>query len=112
MNAKETHLIEGRAEDADQVIQPETATEMKMMLEKVVLEGTGRQVENLVVAGKTGTAEVTNQPSHAWFAGYIENFGGKNLAFALIDEEGGIGGAVAAPIVRDYFSSLLQLKHY
>ncbi|NLY10098.1 MAG: hypothetical protein GX020_00165 [Firmicutes bacterium] len=111
---KKPYLIEGRAEDADQVIQPETATEMKMMLEKVVLEGTGRQaaVENLVVAGKTGTAEVTNQPSHAWFAGYIENFGGKNLAFALIVEEGGIGGAVAAPIVREYFSSLLQLKHY
>ena len=56
------------------------------------------------VFGKTGTAEFgsANPPqTHAWFAGYRGN-----LAFAVIVEGGGVGGAVAAPLAAKFLSEL------
>lgn len=56
------------------------------------------------VAGKTGTAEFgTRVPpqTHAWFAGYSGD-----LAFAVLVEDGGFGGATAAPVAADLLRTL------
>ncbi len=56
--------------------------------------------------GKTGTAEFgrgTPPPTHAWFIGYRGN-----LAYAVIVEGGGVGGAVAAPIAAAFLRALPQ----
>ena len=56
------------------------------------------------VAGKTGTAEVGNDvppKTHAWFIGYRGN-----LAFAVLVEQGGVGGRVAAPIGAKFLHAL------
>jgi penicillin-binding protein 1A len=56
-----------------QVISPQAANDMNMMLSKVVEEGTARraQLDGIRAAGKTGT---TNAHRDAWFVGYTGNF--------------------------------------
>lgn len=72
----------------------------------VVAEGTATaaQLPGDPVAGKTGTAEFgTEDPprTHAWFIGFRGD-----LALAVIVEDGGFGGKVAAPLARDFLSRL------
>ena len=54
------------------------------------------------MVGKTGTAPLPTDPeeSHAWFAGWAPADNPK-VAIAVLVENGGIGGAVAAPVARD-----------
>ena len=56
-----------------QVITPQVANDMNMMMSKVVEEGTARraQLDGIKAAGKTGT---TNAHRDAWFVGYTGNF--------------------------------------
>ena len=58
-------------------------------------------------AGKTGTAEYGtappggSPPTHAWFIGFRNN-----VAFAVVVEGGGFGGAVAAPVAAAFLRAL------
>src|SRR5256714_5072977 len=56
-----------------QVIPPQVAMDMNMMMSKVVEEGTARRaiLDGIKAAGKTGT---TNAYRDAWFVGYTGNF--------------------------------------
>jgi cell division protein FtsI/penicillin-binding protein 2 len=66
--------------------------------------GTAAQVPGRTLAGKTGTAEYGEgdpPPTHAWFIGY-----GDGLALAVLVEDGGVGGRVAAPLAARFFSLL------
>ncbi|MDZ7293856.1 MAG: penicillin-binding transpeptidase domain-containing protein, partial [candidate division KSB1 bacterium] len=51
------------------------------------------------VAGKTGTAQNPHGDDHAWFVGFAP-FAAPEVAFAVFVENGGKGGAVAAPVAR------------
>ena len=51
------------------------------------------------IAGKTGTAESSQEEPHAWFAAFSPTDGAKLASVAMV-EHGGEGGDVAAPIVR------------
>jgi len=57
----------------EQVIRPQVALEMNVMMNKVVEEGTGKRaiLENTKSAGKTGT---TNAYRDAWFVGFTGNY--------------------------------------
>jgi len=71
-----------------------------------VLEGTGRLLRNhpLRIAGKTGTAEVVGEASHSWFVGfapYDAPAASRRIAFAVIVENAGYGGAAAASVAGD-----------
>ena len=55
--------------------------------------------EEIVYAGKTGTADVYRQEPHAWFAGYAP-FDHPKVAISVIVENGGHGGDEAAPIAK------------
>jgi peptidoglycan glycosyltransferase len=76
------------------------AARLRQTLRDVVLEGTGRSLRGhpWKIAGKTGTAEVTGAPSHAWFVGFAP-FGPstRRVAFAVVVENAGYGGLAAAP---------------
>jgi peptidoglycan glycosyltransferase len=55
------------------------------------------------IAGKTGTAEVTGARSHAWFVGFApaSQKEGRRIAFAVLIENGGYGGAAAVPLAGE-----------
>lgn len=88
-----------------QVIKAETAALMSQLLGDVVISGTGRlaSVDGMQIFGKTGTAETGRGTSHGWFGGYVFDVAGRDLAFAVLVEEGGVGGQVAAPLVSEFF---------
>ena len=108
--------------DRERILEETTIEAMDIMLEKVVTEGTGQpaaletpedenEVEpesanSLTVYGKTGTAEVTGQEPHAWFAGYIRDVSDRNIAFAVMLEEAGVGGENAAPVARNFIETV------
>ena len=75
---------------------------------KVVTSGTGTSaaLPGVQVAGKTGTAEVANAQPHSWFAGFAPAENPK-VAVAVLVENGGTGGAVAAPIARAVMAAAL-----
>jgi peptidoglycan glycosyltransferase len=94
----------GKAVDSD------VASELRTMMQAVVASGTGTaaQIPGVSVAGKTGTAEnATDKPTHAWFISFApaEN---PRVAVAVIVENGGIGGQVAAPIARQVMEAVLN----
>jgi cell division protein FtsI/penicillin-binding protein 2/cell division protein FtsW (lipid II flippase) len=95
-----------------QWIRPEDAATLRKPLREVVTNGTGRVLatHTPTIAGKTGTAEVTDARSHSWFVGYAPHQGdgpstklgaGPRIAFAVIIENGGYGGGVAARLAGD-----------
>ena len=89
--------------------------------------GTGQIVRlpGIVVAGKTGTAQVVKlkensprrkpkdtpyeQRDHAWFVGFapVEN---PEIAVAVIVEHGGFGAEAAAPVAREVIKAYLKSK--
>ncbi len=89
-------------------ISSATAAEISSLMVQVVANGTGTRaaIEGVNVAGKTGTAEVADAESHAWFIGFApaEN---PRVAVAILVENAGTGGAVAAPIAREVMRAAL-----
>lgn len=77
--------------------------EVKDMMIEVVKSGTGTNasIKNVVVAGKTGTAENPSGKSHAWFIGFAPAENPKISIAVVLEEEGSSGGTSAAPIARD-----------
>jgi len=82
---------------------------MKRGLVDVTEEGTARGSFvgfDVTVAGKTGTAEVKGKDDYAWFVAFApaEN---PRYAVAVVIEQAGHGGAVAAPVARNVLAQLL-----
>jgi penicillin-binding protein 2 len=73
--------------------------------------GTGilAAVSGLEVSGKTGTAQVVDNPPHAWFVGYAPSDKPK-AAIAVFLENGGYGGEAAAPIAGAMFKKMKELE--
>jgi peptidoglycan glycosyltransferase len=80
-------------------LTPESAQLLARALRDAVAGGTGRLLARhpARIAGKTGTAEVDDAASHAWFMGFAPHGAAtKRIAFAVILENAGYGGASAA----------------
>ncbi len=81
--------------------------QLQSLMRQVVTNGTGTVLQGTpggAVHGKTGTAEFgdkTPPETHAWFVGYQGD-----VAFAVLVEQGRSGGAVAAPVARDFLTTL------
>jgi cell division protein FtsI/penicillin-binding protein 2 len=97
------------------------AHEVQQMMIAVVESGTGTaaQIPGVVVAGKTGTAELKNtgnptdpnanspQNTDAWFVGYAPVGHPRFVVGALFPNQGA-GGAAAAPPVHDVLEAALN----
>jgi len=83
--------------------------EVRNLMLKVVETGTGKgaKVAGVQVAGKTGTAEVKGKEPHAWFIAFAPASKPK-IAVAVIVENGGTGGARAAPIAAEVIKEALK----
>jgi peptidoglycan glycosyltransferase len=93
-----------RGEQAVEIVSPAQAAVIARAMRKAVTSGTGRAAARgaTAIAGKTGTAEIENAKSHAWFAGYAPAAGSsKQIAFAIIIENGGYGGGVPASLAPE-----------
>ena len=82
------------------ILPVDTAATLGRFMREVVTGGTGRRAGAAAVpiAGKTGTAELADAPSHAWFIGFAP-YGGaeRKIAFSVLVENGVYGGTAAAP---------------
>ena len=87
------------------VLPPELAGQIAHYMRTAITSGTGRVLAKsaIPIAGKTGTAELQHAPSHAWFIGFApyDARDAKQIAFAVLVENGQYGGTAAAPIAGD-----------
>ncbi|HOS94740.1 MAG TPA: penicillin-binding transpeptidase domain-containing protein, partial [Armatimonadota bacterium] len=97
------------AQPMRQVVAPEVAGRVAEMMHAVTTSGSGRggAVPGVPTAGKTGTAENPHGRPHAWFVGFAP-VRAPRIAVAVVVENGGSGGSVAAPIARDVMRAWLQ----
>jgi stage V sporulation protein D (sporulation-specific penicillin-binding protein) len=98
----------------DNAVSKETSETMKMLLEEVVRDGTGRRayLPGFRVGGKTATSEKLPRSSNKYISSFIGFAPADNpqvIALVLIDEPVGIyyGGTVAAPVIADLFDNIL-----
>jgi hypothetical protein len=111
---RETHQEEqvpARSADPDAFLDRNAARVLAGYMRDVVLTGTGRSLKGHPwrIAGKTGTAELAGRPSHAWFVGFAP-YGPatRRIAFAVIIENAGYGGASAAPVAGEIVTAAAQ----
>ena len=103
-----------RADEPVRMVSTAVADRIEQEMIRVVRSGTGRRAalgDGYVVAGKTGSAEASDDKSiasHAWFVGYITN---ENAPYAIsvLVENGGSGGGVAAPLARKVLQKAVNL---
>jgi len=97
------------------VISEDVANRLESEMIRVVKSGTGKRAaldNGYTVAGKTGSAEASNDKSiesHAWFVGYITNDNAPYAVCVLV-ENGGSGGGVAAPLARKTLQKAINLE--
>jgi peptidoglycan glycosyltransferase len=95
------------------VLDEASARRLADAMRDVVVSGTGRglMAHPELVAGKTGTAEIEGAASHSWFVGFAPHGRGarNGIAFAVVVENGGYGGRVAAPIAGEIVSLAREL---
>ena len=102
-----------------QGVLPETFDVIRQGMYQVVhgTGGTGRAsaIPNIYSAGKTGTAQNPYGDAHAWFIGFAP-FEQPQVAICVFIENGGGGGAKAAPIagklLRRYFADQQKTTMY
>lgn len=112
------HPVEGR-----RVISSFTAAEMRSMMQKVVIEGTGRKaiLEGYSSAGKTGTAQKVDPATGAYsktkyigsFAGFAPVNNPQIVVAVILDSAVGLhqGGQVSAPVFHRVAQQVLEYMH-
>ncbi|MGB8730806.1 MAG: penicillin-binding protein [Candidatus Sulfotelmatobacter sp.] len=105
------------------VISSFTAAEMRSMMQKVVLEGTGRKaiLEGYTSAGKTGTGQKVDPATGAYsktkyiasFAGFAPLNNPQIVITVILDSAVGLhqGGQVSAPVFRRVAQQVLEYLH-
>jgi cell division protein FtsI (penicillin-binding protein 3) len=105
------------------VISSYTAAQMRSMMQKVVLEGTGRKaiLEGYTSAGKTGTGQKVDPATGAYsktkyvasFAGFAPLNDPQIVVAVILDSAVGLhqGGQVAAPVFHRVAQQVLEYLH-
>ncbi|HUO16939.1 MAG TPA: penicillin-binding transpeptidase domain-containing protein [Verrucomicrobiae bacterium] len=109
--------------ESRRVISVFTAAEMRSMMQKVVLEGTGRKanLEGYSAAGKTGTAQKVDPATGAYsktkyvgsFAGFAPVNNPQIVVAVILDSAVGLhqGGQVSAPVFKRITQQVLEYLH-
>ncbi len=107
-----TDETNARTLPAQTVLAPDVAQTLGKFMREVVTGGTGRRAgaASVPMAGKTGTAELADGPSHAWFIGFAP-YGGnsRKVAISVLVENGVYGGTAAAPAAAEIASAAAKL---
>lgn len=89
-------------------LSEETANKVKKLLRSNVKNYySDNKFPNLEMCGKTGSAEVSNGKSHAWFVGFSQK---KNFPYAIVVclENGGLGYNHAIPVANRVMQKVLK----
>ncbi len=106
-----------RTAAAQAVLPADAAGMLARFMREVVTQGTGRRAggASVAMAGKTGTAELADAPSHAWFIGFApygssgSNAAARKVALSVLIENGVYGGANAAPAAAEIVNAAAKL---
>lgn len=108
-------VSETKPESLHQAVTPQVAADLTRMMVDVVENGTGARarIGGVQVAGKTGTAQTSQQrPPFAWFTSFAPANDPK-VAVAVIIEEAGVarsdisGGALAGPVAKSVMEAVI-----
>ena len=90
-------------------MKPQTASELNLMMQRVVNAGTGTAaaLEGIQVAGKTGTAEKGDGSNLAWFIGFAPAEDPQIAVAVVIEDTQSTGGEAAAPLAAAVIKSAL-----
>jgi cell division protein FtsW (lipid II flippase) len=94
------------------VLGADQAQTLAKFMREVVTNGTGRRAGGaaLPMAGKTGTAELQDADSHAWFIGFAPyGAAAQKIAFSVLVENGVYGGTAAAPAAAEIVNAAAKL---
>jgi len=103
-----------------QVIRPETAMELRSMLETAVEEGTGKEarIPGYRVGGKTGTAQrydkETKKPVHRYdasFLGFAPVTNPSVVVLVTLHDSRLYGGVIAAPVFKKIAQTALLVRN-
>ncbi|HEY5386922.1 MAG TPA: penicillin-binding transpeptidase domain-containing protein [Thermoleophilia bacterium] len=90
-------------------MKPATASELNVMMQRVVNAGTGTAaaLQGIQVAGKTGTAERGDGTNLAWFIAFAPAQDPKVAIAVVIEDTQSTGGEVAAPLAAAVIKAAL-----
>jgi penicillin-binding protein A len=92
-------------------ISADVANQLTEMMASVVARGSGRaaRIDGVEVAGKTGTAQVSDEVAdHTWFMGFAPADDPKIAVAVFVANGGGTGGERSAPIAGDVMQAYLD----
>ena len=101
-------IDDGKPAEKSMLVDAETARTMQQLMRNNVVSNYGdERFPGLMVCGKTGTAEVGDGTSHAWFTGFLLDEE-HPYAFIVFVEQGGGGLSVATPIANTVLQALVR----
>lgn len=104
---KEPSILLGKAGGETRIMGQDTAQRLSEMMNYNVAYAYGEGLmPGVTLHAKTGTAEVGDGTSHAWFTGFITG-AGLPLAFTVMIENGGGGLANAGPVAARVVAAAL-----
>jgi cell division protein FtsW (lipid II flippase) len=106
-----------RTAAAQPILPADAAGTVARFMREAVTQGTGRRAggASVGIAGKTGTAELADAASHAWFIGFAPYglastaAGTRKIAFSVLIENGVYGGSNAAPAAAGIVNAAAKL---
>lgn len=109
-------VTDTKPESLHQAVSTDVASQLTQMMVDVVENGTGKtaRIDNVQVAGKTGTAQTSpERPPFAWFTSFAPADDPK-VAVAVMIEDAGVarddisGGALAGPIAKAVMEAVIR----
>lgn len=112
---KEGNVVEQlKYKEKDGIVSQETSATMRMLLEGVIAEGTGKNayIEGYSIGGKTATSQTLPRSANKYISSFIGFAPAENpqvLGMIAIHNPQGVyyGGTIAAPVMRDIFDNVL-----
>ena len=96
------------------IVSEETSETMRMLLESVVSEGSGKNayIEGYSIGGKTATSQTLPRSANKYissFIGFAPADDPQILGMVIIHDPKGVyyGGTIAAPVLRDIYDNVL-----
>lgn len=108
-SVQEPTLLLGGKNGRTRLMKADTARALGDMMSYDVFYEYGERMDfpGLDLCAKTGTAEVGDGTSHAWFTGYLRT--GLPLAFVVVLEKGGGGLTNAGPVANAVLQKAVEL---